>query len=145
MLQTSAQSDNVVRQALVYIGEWIDNVSESINKISSNSDGIHAVKDQLEALGKAVNNQITTAIEEKFELRNAQFLKLEKRLSKVESLEEQMANQQERIDRLEKNIDKLLSMVENFDDPVVNRKIDKIEKQITKLGTNVEKLASYVD
>lgn len=56
-----------------------------------------------------------------------------------------MANQQERIDRLEKNIDKLLSMVENFDDPVVNRKIDKIEKQITKLGTNVEKLASYVD
>lgn len=148
MLESSAQSDKVIRQALIYIGEWIDSATTSINKISANSDEISRINEVLngiEDLKTSVNTQINDAIEEKFILWNTQIKSLEKQFTKVENLETQLVNQQERIDRLEMNIDKLLSIVENLDDPGITRKMDKIEKQLSKLGTNVEKLASYVD
>ena len=148
MLETSAQSDSVVRQALIYIGEWIDSATSSINKISVNSDEISRINEVLngiEDLKTSIKTQVDNVIEEKFSLWNAQIKSLEKQFTKVEKLESQLVNQQERIDRLEMNIDKLLSIVENLDDPGLTRKMDKIEKQLSKLGTNVEKLASYVD
>ena len=148
MLETSAQSDKVIRQALIYIGEWIDSATSSINKISSNSDEISRINEVItgiDDLKTVVNTQINEAIEEKFGLWNSQIKSLEKQFAKVENLELQIAGQQERIDRLEMNIDKLLSIVENLDDPGMSRKMDKIEKQLSKLGTNVEKLVSYVD
>jgi len=148
MLESSAQSDKVIKQALIYIGEWIDSATSSINKISANSDEISRINEVLsgiEELKSSVNSQINDTIEEKFNLWNAQIKSLEKQFAKVENLETQLVNQQERIDRLEMNIDKLLSIVENLDDPGITRKMDKIEKQLSKLGTNVEKLASYVD
>ena len=148
MLETSAQSDKVIRQALIYIGEWIDSATSSINKISSNSDEISRINEVItgiDDLKTVVNTQINEVIEEKFGLWSSQIKSLEKQFAKVENLELQIAGQQERIDRLEMNIDKLLSIVENLDDPGMSRKMDKIEKQLSKLGTNVEKLASYVD
>ena len=163
MLEASAQSDKVIRQALIYIGEWIDSATSSINKISSNSDEISRINEVLygiEDLKNSVNTQVNDSLEdlktsvktlvddvivEKFDLWNAQIKSIEKQFSKVENLEMQFISQQERIDRLEMNIDKLLSIVENLDDPGLSRKMDKIEKQLSKLGTNVEKLASYVD
>ena len=148
MLESSAQSDKVVRQALIYMGEWIDSATTSINKISTNSDEISRINEVLngiEDLKTSINAQINEAIEEKFTFWSAQIKSLEKQFTKVENLETQLVNQQERIDRLEMNIDKLLSIVENLDDPGITRKMDKIEKQLSKLGTNVEKLASYVD
>ncbi|MBO6180963.1 hypothetical protein J6O86_04685, partial [bacterium] len=162
MLENSAQSDSVVRQALIYIGEWIDSATTSINKISTNSDEISRINEVLngiEDLKTSVHTQVNNTIEEKFEIRNnqiesieekfevlgSQIKSLEKQFNKVENLENQLMQQQERIDRLEMSIDKLLSIVENLDDPGITRKMDKIEKQLSKLGTNVEKLASYVD
>ena len=151
MLESSAQSDKVVRQALIYMGEWIDSATTSINKISTNSDEISRINEVLngiEDLKTSVLTQLNNTIEEKFGIREvlgSQIKSLEKQFNKVESLENQLIQQQERIDRLEMSIDKLLSIVENLDDPGITRKMDKIEKQLSKLGTNVEKLASYVD
>ena len=162
MLENSAQSDSVVRQALIYIGEWIDSATTSINKISTNSDEITRINEVLngiEDLKTSVHTQVNNTIEEKFEIRSnqiesieekfevlsSQIKSLEKQFNKVENLENQLMQQQERIDRLEMSIDKLLSIVENLDAPGITRKMDKIEKQLSKLGTNVEKLASYVD
>ena len=121
MLEKSEASDNVIKQALIYMGEWIDSTSVSINKIQENSEGI-------EAMRKAFD-----------------FKKLEKSFAKLDDIEEQFAQQDERIDRLERNLDKILSAIENLEDTGINRKIDKIEKQISKLSTNIEKLTSYVD
>lgn len=162
MLESSAQSDRVVRQALIYMGEWIDSATTSINKISTNSDEISRINEVLngiEDLKTSVHTQVNNTIEEKFAIRNnqiesieekfevlgLQIKSIEKQFNKVENLENQLIQQQERIDRLEMSIDKLLSIVENLDDPGITRKMDKIEKQLSKLGTNVEKLASYVD
>lgn len=144
MLENSAQSDNMIKQALIYMGEWIDSATSSINKISANSDEITRINEVLNGI-EYLKTSVDTQIEKKFEFLNSQIKSLESQFIKVENLETQLVNQQERIDRLEMNIDKLLSIVENLEDPGITRKMDKIEKQLSKLGTNVEKLASYVD
>ena len=145
MLEKSADSDNVIKQALIYMGEWIDSASENINKISANSDEITKIKDSLDSLKASINTEVTQSIENKFDLWNANLQKLERQFAKVENMEEQFSRQQDRIDRLEMNIDKLVSMVENIDDSASIRKIEKIEKQLSKLGTSIEKLTSYVE
>ncbi len=155
MLENSAESDRVIRQALVYMGEWIDSASKSINKISSNSDEITRINDVLVNINNvtqninevknSINIQVNSVIEKRFAQLNEQLKNVEKQFVKMDSLENQLLQQQERIDRLENNIDKLVSIVENIEDPGIPRKIDKIEKQISKLGVNIEKLASYVD
>lgn len=147
MLETSNASDKVMRQALIYMGEWIDSASESMNKISTNSDEIVDVKSALEGLKKTVpaQTEILNSIEEKFDEQQERLAYFEKQISKLGGLEDKFEEQQERIDRLEIALDKILSAVEDIDDSKVTRKIDKIDKQIAKLSTNIEKLASYVD
>mgnify|MGYP002623935657 CR=1 FL=1 len=145
MLEKSADSDKVIKQALIYMGEWIDSASESINKISVNSDEIGEISDTLDTLKESIKADISAAIENKFETWHNQLYNMEKQFANVERLEQQLDNQQSRIDRMEANIDKLLSIVENLEDSTVTRKIDKIEKQISKLSSNIDKLASYVE
>ena len=130
MLEKSENSDSVIRQSLIYMGEWIDSASESINKISANSEEIEKITKVLENLKNTQQEQLN---------------KIENEFNKFEYLEEKLEEQTKRIDKIEMNIDKVLNAIENIDDTSVTRKIDKIEKQISKLGTNIEKLASYVD
>ncbi len=147
LLETSNASDKVMRQALIYMGEWIDSASASMNKISTNSDEIVEVKSVLDGLKSQIPEQtdILTSLEEKFDEQQERLKFFEKQISKLGSLEDRFEEQQERIDRLEMSLDKILSAVEDIDDTKVTRKIDKIDKQIAKLSTNIEKLASYVD
>lgn len=144
MLEDSAQSDKVIKQALVYMGEWIDSASESINKISANSDQIVKINDLINEI-KDIKGSIDTNINDKVSNWNIHLNVIEKQFSKIENLEKQFEQQQERIERLEFNIDRLLSVVENLEDPAISRKMDRIEKQLSKLSTNIDKLASYVD
>lgn len=147
LLEKSSDSDKVMRQALIYMGEWIDSASESINKISTNSDEIVDVKSAIEDLKSSMpeHKEILTSLEEKFDEQQERLSYFEKQISKLGTLEDRFDEQQERIDRLEMTIEKVLSAVEDIDDSRVTRKIDKIDKQLAKLSTNIEKLASYVD
>ncbi len=147
LLETSNASDKVMRQALIYMGEWIDSTSESMNKISTNSDEIIDIKSAIEGIKKTVPEQtdILNSIEEKFDEQQERLAYFEKQISKLGGLEDRFEEQQERIDRLEVALEKILSAVEDIDDSKVTRKIDKIDKQIAKLSTNIEKLTSYVD
>ena len=136
-----------MRQALIYVGEWIDSASDSMNKISTNSEEIVEVKSVIESLKKDLPEQtvILNSLEEKFDEQQERLAFFEKQVSKLTGIENKFEEQQERIDRLEMAIEKILSAVEDIDDTKVTRKIDKIDKQIAKLSINVEKLASYVD
>lgn len=147
MLEKSSDSDKVMRQALIYMGEWIDSASESMNKISTNSDEIIEIKAAIETLKKDIPEQtdILNSIEEKFDEQQARLSFFEKQISKLSGIEDKFEQQQERIDRLEMSLEKILNAVEDIDDTKVTRKIDKIDKQLAKLSTNIEKLASYVD
>lgn len=147
LLEKSSDSDKVMRQALIYMGEWIDSASESMNKISTNSDEIVDVKSAIEDLKSSMpeHKEILASLEEKFDEQQERLSYFEKQISKLGTLEDRFDEQQERIDRLEMTIEKVLSAVEDIDDSRVTRKIDKIDKQLAKLSTNIEKLASYVD
>lgn len=147
MLEKSSVSDKVMRQALIYMGEWIDSASESIDKISSNAEEIVDVKNTIEKLKKEIPEQtdILNSIEEKFDEQQERLSYFEKQISKLGNLEEKFEQQEERIDRLEMTIEKILSAVEDIDDSKVNRKIDKLDKQLAKLSINIEKLTAYVD
>ena len=147
MLEKSSVSDKVMRQALIYMGEWIDSASESMDKISSNSEEIIDVKNTIEKLKKEIPEQtdILNSIEEKFDEQQERLSYFEKQISKLGNFEEKFAQQEERIDRLEMTIEKILSAVEDIDDSKVSKKIDKLDKQLAKLSINIEKLAAYVD
>lgn len=147
LLETSHASDKVMRQALIYMGEWIDSASESMNKISTNSEEIVDIKSAIDSLKKSVPAQtdILNSIEEKFDEQQERLAYFEKQIAKLGGLEDKFEAQQERIDRLEMSLEKILNAVEDIDDSKVTRKIDKIDKQIARLSTNIEKLASYVD
>lgn len=147
LLEKSSDSDKVMRQALIYMGEWIDSASESMNKISTNSDEIIEIKHSIDKLKKDIPEQtdILNSIEEKFDEQQERLSYFEKQINRLANIEEKFEEQQERIDRLEMTIEKILSAVEDIDDSKVTRKIDKLDKQLSKLSTNIEKLASYVD
>ncbi len=147
LLENSNDSDKVMRQALIYMGEWIDSASESMNKISTNAEEIIEVKSALESLKKTIPAQtdILNSIEEKFDEQQERLAYFEKQITKLSGIEDQFEAQQARIDRLEMALEKILSAVEDIDDSKVTRKIDKLDKQLAKLSTNIEKIASYVD
>lgn len=147
MLEKSTYSDKVMRQALVYMGEWIDSANERIDNISTNSNEIVDIKTSIESLKIQIPEQtnILNSIEEKFEEQQTRLSYFEKQISKLGKLEEKFELQQERIDRLEMTIEKILNVVEDIDDTKISRKIDKIDKQMAKLSTNIEKLTAYVD
>lgn len=147
LLEKSNDSDKVMRQALIYMGEWIDSASESMDKISTNSDEIGDMKAAIESLKTSIPEQtdILNSIEEKFDEQQERLSFFEKQITKLGSLEDKFEEQQSRIDRLEMTIEKVLSAVQDIDDSKITRKIDKIDKQIAKLSINIEKLASYVD
>ncbi len=147
LLEKSNASDKVMRQALIYMGEWIDSASESMNNISVNSAEIVEVKSAIEELKQALPQQteLLNSLGEKFDEQQERLAFFEKHINKISAIEERFDEQQERIDRLEMSLEKILSALEEIDDSKVARKIDKIDKQLAKLGTNIEKLASYVD
>lgn len=122
----AVEADNankVSRQVMMYLGEWIDKAGESINLISEKTFEIDSIKENIQELRQVIpeKNVILDEIERKFE------------------------KQEERIDRLEMGLDKVLSILEQKDDTMLERKVDNIEKLLSALGTNIEKLTSYVD
>lgn len=140
MLEDSADSDDMVRKSLTFMGEWIDNASINLDKICTNSDEIEKVAaTAVKIKGIAQDNF------EQCELLTKQIEALEEKFDAFEELEERFEQQERRIERLEMNIEKVLDAIENIDDTDVNRKIDRLEKQILKLSSGIEKLTSYVE
>ena len=127
VVASSANSDKVMRQALMYMGEWIDTTSENIESLCENTD-----------LQNHKSEDIITALEEIKET-----LPEQKQL--LSTITVHFDEQQERMDRLEMKLEKILAAIENIDDTKLVNKVDKIDKQVKKLSTTIEKLATYVD
>ena len=127
VVTSSANSDKVMRQALMYMGEWIDTASEKLeNIITGSAEQGNDTKEILSSL-----EELHSALPEQKQILN--------------KLEIHFDEQQERMDRLESKLEKVLSAIDNIDDTKLQNKVDKIDKQIKKLTTTVEKLATYVD
>jgi uncharacterized coiled-coil protein SlyX len=121
----------------MYLGEWVDSTTENILSISDKASQISEVEKRVEALQETVPNKDDIISEIKEALPDNKEL-LSRLVSKFEL-------QEARIDALENKLDKLVSIMEEKDDTVLNRKVDKLEKLMSKLDNNIEKLTSYVD
>ncbi|MBO6088463.1 hypothetical protein J6P92_08990 [bacterium] len=126
----NANSNKVITQAMIYLGEWVDattqdisSISDKISSIAENTSQISDIKDTVEKIKELIpdNTEIINELQEKF------------------------AHQEERIDNLERKLDQIISTLEEKNDMVLNRKADKIEKLLSEVGANIEKLTSYVD
>ena len=129
-MAASASSNKVIKEVLMYLGEWVDNATVNMNALSDKVQEIDNVNDEIGNVKDTIQ-ELKNYVPEKADL--------------FKTLEDKFEEQQERIDRLEMKLEKVLSALEETDDTKLNKKVDKIEKLINKLNDNVEKLASYVD
>ena len=122
-VEETVNSNKVLKNVMLYLGEWMDGTSETISGIYEKASKASAMRGVLDELLETVPDKenLIKTIEEKFE------------------------EQQSRIDRLEKKLERAISIIEENDQTNVLNKIDKLEDQLSKLSLNIEKLTSYVD
>ena len=123
LVTEASNSDKVMRQALIYMGEWIDNASENIQCLCEQSEKIESIQEVLKNYENKIQDQAEI----------------------INSISERFEEQQERMDRLELTLEKILSAIEDIDDTKLQKKVDKLDKQLTQLSSSIEKLTSYVD
>ena len=124
MLSESASgSDATVQKVLMFLGEWVDAVSETIENINTKTDEIEKVSEALSELRKT--------LPQKAEL--------------FDMLEEKFEEQQVRIDRLEAKLDSLTEMVHQNSMSTVLPKLEKVENIVETINNSIEKLTSYVE
>ena len=124
----SANADNVMRQVMMYLGEWIDDASEKLEIISADTSNLSVINSEICLLKSMVDNKEI-----------------------VESLEKKFNEQQNKIDMLEHKLDAILNAVQNSAgqyssmEDKISEKMKKLDDKINKLSKGVEKLTSYVD
>lgn len=123
MLENSASMDNTFHKAMMFLGEWVDAASETIESINEKADEISEVSEALAQLRKIVPEKMAL----------------------VDMLEERFEEQQSRMDRLETKLDELTQMTLQNNVLSVAQKIDKMERIISAMGNSIEKLTTYVD
>ena len=124
----SANADNIMRQVMMYLGEWIDDASEKLEIISADTSNLSVINSEICLLKSMVDNKEI-----------------------VDSLEKKFNEQQNKIDMLEQKLDTILNAINNTSvqnstlEDKLNEKMKKLDDKINKLSKGIEKLTSYVD
>ena len=120
--QTSTTA-NVLKNVMTYLGEWMDDTTETLSGIYSKTSRWSTVEEAVSELRKSLpnNNELLNFIEKKFEL------------------------QESRLDRLEKKLDSINNMVMANNINAMTEKMNQLDIRLSKLGENIEKLVSYVE
>ena len=136
---TSANADEVIRQVMMYLGEWIDDASEKLNNITSETSNISEINSELSILKSMVGNtEILDSLEMKF---NAQQNRIEMLEEKVDAIFSALEHNSEQSTTFEDNMRNMFD--EKFDK--IDEKMKKLDDKLTKLSKGIDKLASYVD
>ena len=123
MQENAASMDTTFHKVLMFLGEWVDAASDTMESINDKANEINEVSEALSELRKAVPEK----------------------LALIDLLEERFEEQQSRMDRLETKIDELTEMTKLNSNLSIIQKVDKMERMLSSLGANIEKLTSYVD
>ena len=121
--ENAASMDTTFHKVLMFLGEWVDTASDTMESIKDKANEINEVSEALSELRKAVPEK----------------------LALIDLLEERFEEQQSRMDRLETKIDELTEMTKLNSNLSIIQKVDKMERMLSSLGANIEKLTSYVD
>ena len=136
---TSANADEVIRQVMMYLGEWIDDASEKLNNITEDTSNVPAISSEITLLKSMVNNtEVLDSIEKKFNEQQNRIDELEQKLDSVFNTIQHTTEQNSAFEDKMKNI-----LDEKLDK--IDEKMKKLDDKLTKLSKGIEKLASYVD
>ncbi len=136
---TSANADEVIRQVMMYLGEWIDDASEKLNNITEDTSNVPAISSEITLLKSMVNNtEVLDSIEKKFNEQQNRIEALEQKLDAVFNTIQHTTEQNSTFEDKMKNI-----LDEKLDK--IDEKMKKLDDKLTKLSKGIEKLASYVD
>lgn len=147
---SSANSDNIMRQVMLYLGEWIDEASEKLDTISTDTSNLSLMNSELCLLKSMIDNkEIVAAFEEKFTEQQKKInileSKLEAVLNAVENNEAATLNRKIEIfdDKINSVDDKMTYLDEKIS--MLDEKLENLDSKLSKLSQGIEKLASYVD
>ena len=122
-LSYSAKLNTVLKNVMMYLGEWMDGTTETLTGIYDKTSKASNIKDIIK------------------ELR----LELPQNNNLIDRLEQRFNEQEIRLDRLEKQLDRMNNILASKSDSDTLDRIDKIDEKLTRLSVNIEKLASYVE
>lgn len=147
---SSANSDNIMRQVMLYLGEWIDEASEKLDTISTDTSNLSLMNSELCLLKTMIDNKdIVAAFEKKFTEQQKKInileSKLEAVLNAVENHEDAALNRKIEIfdDKINSVDDKMTYLDEKIS--MLDEKLENLDSKLSKLSQGIEKLASYVD
>ncbi len=135
-LETSLYTINVLKNVMMYLGEWMDGTTETLTKIYDKyQDVVTEIKDSMPD-----NTVLAGALEDRLS-------KQESKIKELQDIVDSKISQQDlRLDRMEKQLDRICEFFETeFREHSENARLDNIENKLKDLNTNIEKLASYVD
>ncbi|MBQ1612087.1 MAG: hypothetical protein II085_01300 [Alphaproteobacteria bacterium] len=135
-LETSLYTINVLKNVMMYLGEWMDGTTETLTKIYDKyQDVVTEIKDSMPD-----NTVLAGALEDRLS-------KHESKIKELQDIVDSKISQQDlRLDRMEKQLDRICEFFETeFREHSENARLDNIENKLKDLNTNIEKLASYVD
>ena len=147
---SSANSDNIMRQVMLYLGEWIDEASEKLDTISTDTSNLSLMNSELCLLKTMIDNkEIVSAFEKKFTEQQKKINNLESKLEAVlhavENHEDTALNRKIEIfdDKINSVDEKMMYLDEKIS--MLDEKLENLDSKLNKLSQGIEKLAAYVD
>ena len=122
-LSYSTNLNTVLKNVMMYLGEWMDGTTETISSIYDKTSKISTLSDALSELRKVIPE----------------------RQQLVDFIEARFAEQESKFDRLERQLEKLSNIVLSHNDSSTLDRMDSIDQKLENLSKNIEKLASYVE
>lgn len=149
-ITTSANMDNVMREVMLYLGEWIDDASEKINTIASDTSNLSSITSELCYLKSMIgNSDIIESIRKKFEVQQARIDNLDAKLDRIVELFEVHNPEiiENKIESYESKTDLFVQKMELFDKKfeAFDKKLKGLDDKLDRLWEGLEKLVSYVD
>ena len=153
---TSANANEVIRQVMMYLGEWIDDASEKLNSITADTSNLSVINSEICLLKSMIDNtEIIDSLEKKFNAQQERIEMLEQKLDAVFGTLQHSAAQSatfedtfiNMINEKTNKIDSKIEILEKIDGTIdkLDEKMKKLDDKLTKLSKGIEKLASYVD
>lgn len=149
---SSANSDNIMRQVMLYLGEWIDEASAKLDTISNDTSNLSLVNSELCLLKSKLDDKaLIDTVESKFEEQESRIESLERKLEAVLNAVENSGSQNPQINNVMELFDDKINSVDdkmsNLEEKItaLNCKLEKLDDKLDKLSKGIEKLASYVD
>ena len=122
-LEYSNNLNTILKNVMMYLGEWMDGTTETISSIYDKSSKINSLTDAINDLRKSAPD----------------------RRELVDFIEARFTEQESKIDRLERQLEKVSNALAIQNQSAVLDRMDLIDNKLEKLTKNIEKLASYVE